>query len=342
MRITIATTILVTIMALIGSKPSTALNTLNKKSTALDVLTQLNQSNQLAPFVPSGGVAVVTGGSSGIGAVSVKTLALSGMKVILCARNLEAAQQTKLSLEPYCQELVDIQELDLADLTSVQTASKAIIDKYGHIDLILNNAGVMAIPKKQQTVQGIEMQFGTNHVGHHFLTRLLLPYLNSNGRVVTVASTAHTFATGPIIDWEPEKYAPWGAYGASKLANILFAKKLQDIFIEQGRSDLTSVSLHPGVIGTSLWRFMPWFVQPLKGLFTDKTIDQGAATNLFCSISKDVTPGAYYSDCQVKEPTSTAQDETIRTQLWDYTERLIANKGFSMPEKVIAEQVTVE
>lgn len=342
MRIVVARILIVTIMACIGSKPSTALSTLTKKSTALDVLTHLNQSNQLASFVHSGGVAVVTGGNSGIGAVSVKTLALSGMKVILCARNVEAAQQTKESLEPYCQELVDIQELDLADLSSVETASKAIIAKYGRIDLLLNNAGVMAMPKKQYTEQGMERQFGTNHVGHHFFTRSLLPHLNPHGRVVTVASTAHTFITGPTIDWEPEKYAPWGAYGASKLANILFAKKLQDLFQEQGRSDLTSISLHPGVIGTSLWRFMPWFVQPLKGLFADKTIDQGAATNVFCSLSKDITPGAYYSDCQVKDPTSTAQNEAVRNQLWDYTERLIAKNGFNMPEKLVAEQVTVK
>jgi len=310
---------------------------LNKKSTALDVLTQLNQSNRLAPYVTPNGVAVVTGGNSGIGAVCVETLALTGMKVVLCARNLESAQKTKEGIAKPFQELVEIQELDLADLNSVKQASQDILDKYGQIDLLLNNAGVMAISTKQLTTQGIEMQFGTNHVGHHFLTRLLVPNMKPNGRVVTVASVAHTFASGPTIDWEPKKYSPWGAYGQSKLANILFAKRLQELMIESGKADLTSVSLHPGVIGTSLWRNMPWFVQPFKGLFADKTIDQGAATSMFCCLADKVTPGAYYSDCQVKEPSTNAQDKILTANLWEYTENLIVQKGFEMPKALITE-----
>jgi retinol dehydrogenase 12 len=338
----IATILLSTIMMFALFSPSNSLSTaLGKKSTALDALTILNKSNHLAPYVTPDGVAVVTGGNSGIGAVSVATLALAGMKVVLCARNVQSAQDTKQSLPEYCRPLVDIQELDLADLNSVEKASKAILAKYGQIDLLLNNAGVMAMPQQQLTAQGVEMQFGTNHVGHHFLTRLLVPSMKPNGRVVTVASTAHTFATGPTMDWEPAKYSPWGAYGRSKLANILFAKRLQDLMVESGRADLTSVSLHPGVIGTSLWKFMPWFLQPFKRFITDKTIEQGAATNVFCSLTDNVTPGAYYSDCQVTEPTATAQDVTLRKQLWEYTEALIANKGFVMPESLVAEKPLV-
>lgn len=338
----VATILLSTIMLFALVSPSKAFSAaLGKKSTALDALTTLNKSNHLAPYVMPEGVAVVTGGNSGIGAVSIATLALSGMRVVLCARNVQSAEDTKQSLPEYCRPLVDVQELDLADLNSVEKASKAILAKYGQIDLLLNNAGVMAIREKQLTAQGVEMQFGTNHVGHHFFTRLLLPYMNTNGRVVTVASTAHTFATGPTMDWEPATYTPWGAYGQSKLANILFAKRLQDLVVENGRADLTSVSLHPGVIATSLWRFLPWFLQPFKGFIADKTIEQGAATNVFCSLADKVTPGAYYSDCQVTEPTATAKDLALRKQLWDYTEALIAKKGFVMPESLVAEKSLV-
>jgi WW domain-containing oxidoreductase len=310
---------------------------LGKKSTALDVLTQLNREEKLAPYVTEGGVAVVTGGNTGIGAVSVKTLALAGMKVVLCARNLESAEALVKGMPSHISDMIEIQELDLADLDSVNTAAKAISDKYPKIDVLLNNAGVMAPPSKMETAQNIELQFGTNHVGHHMLTRLLLPTLKEKSRIVTVASEAHR---GPSskkgIQWQPADYSGWREYGQSKLANILFAKRLQELLIQEGKADVTSVCLHPGIIATNLWQYFPKIVRPLSKLFSDKTVEQGAATNVYLCLADNVVGAAYYSDCQVAEPTSTAEEVKLRMDLWDYTEKLIKEKGFELPMELVS------
>jgi NAD(P)-dependent dehydrogenase (short-subunit alcohol dehydrogenase family) len=244
-------------------------STLNKKSTALDVLETLNKSNKLASYITNNDnkddqpVAIVTGGSSGIGIPTVKTLALANMKVVLCARNLDAAMAAVRSLPGSLQSNIRIQKLDLADMASIESAAREIIDtegKIGGIHVLLNNAGVMAPPKREATAQGLELQFGTNHVGHHMFTRLLLPSMNNEGRIVTVASTAHSFGELNFqnLNYDAEareerSYSSWGAYGQSKLANILFTKGLSDELKEAG-SGIKAVSLHPGVIGTNLWR----------------------------------------------------------------------------------------
>lgn len=315
---------------------------LGKKSTALDVLTYLNRSNQLLSYVTPDAasppeksvVAVVTGGNAGIGAVACKTLALAGMQVVLCARNVESAQELVDAWPTHVSSRIDIQALDLANLTSIQEAAKSIRQRYPEISILLNNAGVMALPKKALTAQGIELQFGTNHVGHHMLTRLLLPHLKDQGRIVTVASTAHTMAYGKI-QWQRPDYSAWREYGQSKLANILFAKRLQELLVQEGKMDIQSVSLHPGVIRTSLWQHLPWLLQPLTRLVTDKTVDQGAATSVYCCLADRVQGGAYYSDCKVVQPTKTAEDATMRKELWDYTEALIQEKGFELPKELV-------
>jgi NAD(P)-dependent dehydrogenase (short-subunit alcohol dehydrogenase family) len=316
----------------VGSSSSTAKGgPLGKKSTALDVLKHLKQSNQLG--FPEGGVAVVTGGNAGIGAVSCNTLALAGMQVVLCARNVEAARQVVDLWPSNISDRVEIQELDLANLESVKKAAKEILGRHPNISVLLNNAGVMAPPTKLKTTQLIELQFGTNHVGHHMWTRLLLPHMNDKGRIVTVASEAHRFPSGNI-EWQPEDYSAWREYGQSKLANILFAKRLQELLTKQGKMGMQSVCLHPGVIGTSLWRYLPKIVQPFTRLFADKTVEQGAAANVYCSLAERIQGGAYYNDCQVSQPTSTAKEVQLRKDLWEYTEALIAEKGFEMPQEL--------
>ena len=329
---------------------------LSKKSTALDVLNNLNKSSRLATYVKGKAnkrqpIAIVTGGSSGIGIPSVETLALSGMKVVLCARNVTAAEktikaETPLSLQPK----IRIQELDLSDMSSIQAAVEEIVqneckgeDFDGGIDVLLNNAGVMAPPKRLSTAQGLELQFGTNHVGHHMLTRLLLPYVQNDGRIVTVASSAHSFGSLDFSnlnfdegDDTSRQYSAWGAYGQSKLANVLFAKSLDDKLKEAG-SDIMSVSLHPGVIGTNLWRYSPKWTRPLlNAVVADRNVQQGAATNVFCSLVESSTfkGGEYVSDCEITEPSSRGKDEggTLRKKLWDATELLITENGYELPE----------
>jgi WW domain-containing oxidoreductase len=339
------------------SKAATS-TTLGKKSTALDVLETLNKSNKLASYIDlnsndSQPIAVVTGGSSGIGIPSVETLARANMKVVLCARNLEAAEEVVASLPKSLQSNVRIQKLDLSDMASIESAAKEIIQTEGTIDVLLNNAGVMAPPKREATAQNLELQFGTNHVGHHMLTRLLLPNINENGRIVTVASTAHSFGQLNFANLnydtdatkEKRKYSSWGAYGQSKLANIIFAKGLSDELKEAG-SNIKAVSLHPGVIGTNLWRYSPKWTKPfLNALLTDKTVEQGAATNVYCCLvdGDEFEGGEYLMDCNIKEPNQSGKDEkgSSRRKLWSATEDIIRNNGFALPENVMGSKVLV-
>ena len=315
---------------------------LGKKSTALDVLGELNRNNKLASYVKDDATAIITGGNSGIGAATVATLALTGMRVVLCARNEKSAQETLEQVPEYCRDNVSVQLLDLADMDSIQQASHEISNTHGKIQVLVNNAGVMAIPQREVTKNGIEMQVGVNHVGHHMLTRLLLPNMEDNGRIVTVASTAHELAKDNR-DWNSEQsYSAWGTYGTSKLANVLFAKELQEKLNASERSDISSVSLHPGVIKTNLWRNTPSLLQFATNLFADKTVDQGAATNIYCALVDTVEGGAYYKDCQVATPSKTAQSTDIRQDLWSYTENLIASKGYALPKTLFNGPVTTQ
>jgi WW domain-containing oxidoreductase len=341
-----------------SSLPSSS-KKLDKKSTALDVLRYLNQNNKLASYIHlddddhgenDGGkqrpVAVVTGGSSGIGIPSIEALTLANMNVVLCARNVQAAKEAmEKNLPASLQKKVRIQPLDLSDMNSIQAAAEEIKRTERNIHVLLNNAGVMAPPKRERTVQGLELQFGTNHVGHHMLTRLILPNMVDSGRIVTVASTAHAFGQLNFDDLNYETaergYSPWGAYGQSKLANVLFAKGLSDKLKAEG-SRIKSVSLHPGVIGTNLWRYTPKWTRPfLNAFLTDKNAEQGAATNVYgCLVDgSEFEGGEYLVDCQISEPNQNGKDESgsLRQKLWNATEGMIEKNGFQLPRDLLYE-----
>jgi len=322
-----------------GTSPN-IIKDLSKQSTALEVLRFLNAQKKLAPYVGADGVVVVTGGSNGIGAVSVETLALTGMKVVLCAQNVTKAQQVIDKFDDSIDKTsIRIQRLDLSDLNSVRQAAEDISQFEGQIDVLLNNAGVMAIPSKELTSQGFEKQLGINHIGHHYFTRKLLPSVKPNGRIVTVASTAHTMTKTLEIDdlnYDSRIYTGWDAYGQTKLANILFAKELQDRLATEG-SDIKSVSLHPGVIKTNLWRYTTggnFFVDTLTTLFADRNTDQGAATNVYCCLvnGSELQGGSYYIDCMEGYPNVNARDESriLRRRLWKKTEELLTEAGFGL------------
>merc|ERR1719162_1163504 len=321
-------------------------NKLGKKSTALEVLQALKSSETVAYYVTKGGInrdapgtAIVTGGNTGIGIITVATLAEAGMTVILCTRNLDKGRTAiETNIPKQFHKQVSIQQLDLADMTSIHTACAHILTEHESIEVIVNNAGVMSPPKRLETSQRLELQFGTNHVGHHLFTRLLLPNVNKHGRIVTVASSAHGMGKpGTGTDWGTRLYSPWGAYGDSKLANIYFAKELQERLVSEGQNNIDSVTLHPGVIGTNLWQYSPSIAQKLVGLFlADKTVEQGAATSVYCALSNDVAGGGYYNHCQLSTPQVVADDSTAQKQLWEHTERLITEAGFELPIQLFA------
>ena len=203
----------------------------------------------------SGKVAVVTGANSGLGLESARSLAGAGARVVMAARNQDkakAAYEDILSTHPGAS--LEIVELDLGSLESTRLAAESIRTRHEAIDILINNAGVMAMPEGR-TVDGFERQFGINHLGHWALTAHLMPALLAAdaARVVTVTSTAHHFgrAVDPDNPHLEGKYNPWKAYGQSKLANYHFALGLQREFEERG-VEARSLVVHPGLSHTNL------------------------------------------------------------------------------------------
>lgn len=302
----------------------------------------MQRTGRLAPYAENGGggTAIVTGGNTGIGLETVKVLAQAGMRVILCSRRLEAGFEAKASLPDNVQNRIDVRRLDLADLSSVQAFAEEIIAGKNRIDLLVNNAGVSDRKQREVTAQGLELQFGTNHVGHHMLTRLLLPACmdrGTGGRIVTVSSRAHNFAVNST-DWGGGGYP--SPYAQSKLANILFAKALDDRLSAEGAgAKIRSVSLHPGAIGTNIWKNTPSYWKIGETFFLDKNLEQGAATTAYCSFAsgEEIVGGGYYSDCSLVRPSSLARDDdrSLRNNLWETSERIIASKGYVLPPNLI-------
>ncbi|HEX6221682.1 MAG TPA: oxidoreductase [Acidimicrobiia bacterium] len=203
----------------------------------------------------TGRTAVVTGANSGLGYENSRALAARGAHVIMTARNLEkgeAARSEILDVTP--EASVELCQLDLADLDSIDSFVQSVREDWERIDLLINNAGVMAIPESK-TADGFEMQFGTNHLGHFALTVLLLPLLvNTPGsRVVTITSTARHFGS-PVDPENPHlegNYDKWKAYGQSKLANVHFAVGLEQR-LGNASAETQSLVAHPGLTRTEL------------------------------------------------------------------------------------------
>jgi len=286
-----------------------------------------------------GRVVVITGGNSGIGYEAGLVLAGKHAHVILTARNLNKAEAAALNIrEKYPQAQITVMELDLADLKSVRNFVQAFLLKYKHLDILINNAGVMALPKRK-TVDGFEMQFGTNHLGHFALTGLLLPVLKAtpNARIVTVSSGVHV--SGDIhfddLQWE-KRYDRWGAYAQSKLANLLFAYELQRRLAATG-SQLISVGCHPGYTATKLQAAGPqmdgsavrlWLMKLGNAIFAQGQ-DVGALPTLYAAVALDVN-GCDYIGPQggmrgypAKAMSSNkSHDEALAKRLWRVSEEL--------------------
>ena len=191
--------------------------------------------------------AIVTGANSGVGFHTAKALAEHGAEVTLACRNLESARAAAVKLPG----LVEVAELDLASLKSVHTFTDSF---NGPLDILVNNAGVMTPPKYRETEDGLELQFGTNHLGHFALAGLLLPQLlqAEAPRVVPIASIAHHSGDESVLDGNPESsYKPNHDYGNSKLANLLFGRELHRRATAAGSKLVVSMA-HPGVSATNL------------------------------------------------------------------------------------------
>ena len=295
-----------------------------------------------ADDIPSqeGRVALVTGANSGLGLATARALSAGGATVVMACRSRRKGETARSQLLEAGLTGLDLLELDLADLNSVRRAASEVGDRYGHLDLLFNNAGVMA-PPRTLTNQGHELQFGVNHLGHMALTLQLLPLMQGRNvaRVVTVTSGAQYF--GRIRWGDPgwsKGYDRYGAYGQSKLANVMFALELEARQQEQG-SGIRSLAAHPGLARTDLQptaiatggnRLEALAYRLMDPLFQSATM--GALPQLHAATAETAQGGEHYGPdqwggmrghptrCQIAPP---ALDREQRQRLWQLSERLI-------------------
>ncbi|MBM7044483.1 oxidoreductase [Rhizobium lusitanum] len=298
----------------------------------------------------TGRIAVITGANSGIGYEAAKALAGAGAKVIIASRNEKKGSEALAKIRAATSGAdVAFEPLDLASLDSVARTADRIAASVPRIDLLINNAGVMAIPDRHETEDGFEMQMGANYIGHFAWTMRLLPRVfdADNPRVVTVSSLAHR--SGRInfedLQWR-KKYGAWRAYCQSKLATLLFSSELDRIARAEGWK-LKSIAAHPGYSVTGLQtagprmgrdkasslEFLMKFMEPIFS----QTAAAGALPTLLAATSPEAEGGAMYGPngfYELKGPPVRAKiaahvrDPAIWRRLWDVSEQLT---GLKMP-----------
>ena len=281
----------------------------------------------------TGRVVLVTGANSGIGLEAARMLAQRGAQVVLACRTrskADAARASILADAPAAD--VSIIDLDLSSLASTGEAAAEFSGRFDRLDLLLNNAGVMATPY-QRTVDGFELQFATNHLSHFALTGHLLPTLLATpaSRVVNVSSLAHRMGKIDFDDLQSErKYRAWGAYGQSKLANLLFTFELQRRLSAIG-ADTIAVAAHPGISDTNLagssggiaGKLMS-LTKPFAKVFSQNS-HAGALPTLRAATDPAALGGEYYGPDGFMEQrgtpkrvesTGAAKDPAVAERLW--------------------------
>jgi len=280
----------------------------------------------------SGKTVLVTGGSSGLGQETARAMAAKGAHVVITARNqaqMDAAVAAIKAEVPDAQ--LDTLTCDLASLKSIKKAGAEANERFEKIDILINNAGVMACPK-METADGFEMQFGTNHLGHFALTKHLMPLIEAgadatgSGRIVNLSSRGHHIGPANLDDpnFETTEYQPWLSYGQSKTANILFTKGLENRFAGKG---IHAYAVHPGGINTNLARHLSEEAEQelLRNVtasdpnFAFKSIPQGAATQVWAAIASELEGqgGVYCEDCHVAQVDNVSRNSGVRSYALD-------------------------
>jgi NAD(P)-dependent dehydrogenase (short-subunit alcohol dehydrogenase family) len=282
----------------------------------------------------TGRTILVTGANSGLGLRSAEALAARGARILMGCRNqVKAAAAFEAVKNAAADAPPEVVPLDLADLDDVRACADRLTKQLDQLDVLMNNAGVMAIPH-QRTRQGFEMQFGTNHLGHFALTGLLLPILRRAhpSRVVTVSSVVHRAARIRFDAWEKNRYSRWFPYLQSKLANLLFTSELQRRAVAAG-ADLLAVSAHPGYAATNLSSGLAT-VYRVGAKVSDRLVAQpdrmGALPQLHAA-TMDVRPDDYWGPDGFMERrgwpkrvgrSGGARDGAAARRLWEVSERL--------------------
>jgi NAD(P)-dependent dehydrogenase (short-subunit alcohol dehydrogenase family) len=288
---------------------------------------------------------VVTGANSGLGYEATKALARKGATVVMACRSTDRGEQAAREIADELSTAggtLQVRQCDLASLDSVAAFADGVREDYDAIDVLCNNAGVMAIPR-QETEDGFEKQLGVNHLGHFALTGYLLDLLvasEGESRVVNHSSGAHTSGTVNFEDLQREQsYGKWEAYGQSKLANLLFAYELQRRLDDAGITDTLSVGCHPGYADTNLQFRGPeemgsrvrYGMMTVANALFGQSAQQGALPLLYAATAPDVAGGAYYGPGGLlnmrgaperQESNAASHDEADAEQLWTVSEEL--------------------
>lgn len=324
------------------------------RPTALQIIEDENLTMKL-----SNTTVLITGGSSGIGVETARALHHAGADVFITTRDMAKAEKVReniLSTSPSSKS-IGIIRMDLNSLASVKAAAESLLSQSSRLNILINNAGVMACPKGK-TVDGFETHMGTNHFAHYLLTRLLTPLLKESSsteqpsRVVNIASMGHWYQDGGLgapgvfadLAFDRAEYNPMLAYGRSKLANILHAAGIEERYGSDAQQPIHAFSLHPGGITTELWRHLG-----REGVVPNETkdehwkiwknVEQGAATTVWCAVAKiwHGQLGRYCEDCGESGPSPYhslgewvpgvagyapwAFDPVARDKLWDISEK---------------------
>ena len=273
-----------------------------------------------------GKTCLVTGANSGIGKEIARGLAAKGARVLMVARSPERGEAARAEVaESTDNDSVELLLCDLSSQRQVRGLADEVLDRCGELHVLVNNAG-LTLGERTLTEDGIEATFAINHLAPFLLTELLRERLvaSAPARVVTVASDAHR---GSKIDFEDpsgeRKFSSWGAYGQSKLANILFTCELAR---RLDGTDVTATCLHPGVVRTGFGRQGPAFIRAflkVAGVFL-LTPERGADTAIWLAASTEVdgTSGGYYEKRRLAEPSRAARDPESARRLWRLSERL--------------------
>jgi len=279
----------------------------------------------------SGRIAVVTGANTGLGYETAAALAANDAHVVLAVRNVEKGKQAAARIGGD----VSVVELDLTSLASVRAAADQLKSRFDHLDLLINNAGVMTTPKST-TTDGFELQFGTNHLGHFAFTGLLLDHVADvpGARVVTVSSNGHKMLADIHFDdlqWE-RSYNRMRAYSQSKLANLLFTYELQRRLADGHTA--VAVAAHPGFSSTELARNLPNVMQPVVSAFgplLGQSAAMGALPTLRAATDPGVLGGQYFGPDgfgeqrgypKVVASSEKSHDLALQRKLWTVSEEL--------------------
>lgn len=296
----------------------------------------------------SGKLVVITGGASGLGQETARAMAAKGAQIVIPVRDMAKGEAAVADIKGSVPDAdIALMECDLGKLANIQAFAKAFLVQHDRIDVLINNAGVMACPH-MTTGDGLEMQFGTNHIGHFLLTNLLMPAIlkaaesGEGARIVNLSSRGHHFDTVHFDDlhFEARDYDKWLSYGQAKTANIMFTIGLEKRLGDKG---VHALAVHPGGIRTNLGRHLTEedMAMLLKRMeensgasTTFKSVEAGAATSCYAATAPELEGrgGLYLEDCHVaavddEDPSggvrSYAVDPGNAEQLWTLSEATV-------------------